>query len=215
MPRTVDLQPRKLPHQERAKLTHGAIVEAAARILERDGYEGLTTNRVAQEAGIAIASLYEYFPNKQSVVAAVVTETVERVMADIEAALNVALMRSPEEGLSIWVTAMFDALAKRRGLTAAMIRGVPFLREVPVMRTLRPRLLALAVRAQVVGAPGIPVRHLDATMYLLPTMVSSAVLEAVTSPPSSLARIQIEAALVDMLSAVVFRAHSAVIAAAE
>lgn len=215
MQRPLDLQPRKNPVQDRAKATHLAIVQATARILERDGYEALTTNKVAYEAGIAIASLYEYFPNKHAVVAAAVTVLVEDVIGEIEGALGVALLRSPEAGLSIWIGAMFDALAKRRGLTAAMIRGVPFLREIPVMRSLRPRLLELAARAQVIGTPGISGRHLDATLYLLPMMVSSAVLEAVTSPPSGLSRAEIEAALVDMLGEVLFRPRAESIAAEE
>jgi AcrR family transcriptional regulator len=53
---------RKRPTQARAQRTYRAIVEAGARVLERHGYEALTTNRVAELAGVGIASLYEYFP---------------------------------------------------------------------------------------------------------------------------------------------------------
>src|SRR6187551_2421692 len=95
MRRPLDLAPRKLPTQARAKATYLAIVQAAARILERDGYENLTTNSVAELAGIGIASLYEYFPNKQAVVAAVVTATVDDIFAEIEAALELAIAEGP------------------------------------------------------------------------------------------------------------------------
>src|SRR3569832_1846359 len=66
------LSPRKLPTQERARRTYGAIVEAGARILERHGYEALTTNHVADLADVNIASLYEYFPYMQALVAEIV-----------------------------------------------------------------------------------------------------------------------------------------------
>ena len=66
-----ELAPRKRPTQARAQRTYRAIVEAGARVLERHGYEALTTNRVAELAGVGIASLYEYFPNKHALTAEV------------------------------------------------------------------------------------------------------------------------------------------------
>ena len=59
------LTPRKTAQQARAKVTLGAIIEAAARILETQGLDGLTTNHIAATAGVSIGSLYQYFPNKQ------------------------------------------------------------------------------------------------------------------------------------------------------
>ena len=43
-----------------------AIVDAAARILVKHGYDAFTTNRVAEKAGVSIGSLYQYFPNKDA-----------------------------------------------------------------------------------------------------------------------------------------------------
>ena len=62
------LKPRKTPSQERARATVDAILEAAAYILVKDGWDKFTTNRVADRAGVNIASLYQYFPNKESIV---------------------------------------------------------------------------------------------------------------------------------------------------
>ena len=59
--------PRKLPKQERSRATVEAILQASTYILERRGYEGLTTNAVAARAGVNIASLYQYFPNKEAI----------------------------------------------------------------------------------------------------------------------------------------------------
>jgi len=67
MPTRKALKPRKTPAQERAKATVDAILEAAAYILVKDGWEGFTTNRVAERAGVNIASLYQYFPNKEAI----------------------------------------------------------------------------------------------------------------------------------------------------
>src|SRR5215469_18201290 len=67
MPKRKVVKPRKSPSQERAKFTVDAILEAGAYILVKDGWEGFTTNRVAERAGVNIASLYQYFPNKESI----------------------------------------------------------------------------------------------------------------------------------------------------
>lgn len=69
MPGRKLLKPRKKPSQERAGFTVDAILEAAAYILVKDGWDKFTTNRVAERAGVNIASLYQYFPNKESIVA--------------------------------------------------------------------------------------------------------------------------------------------------
>ncbi len=62
---------RKEPRQERSKATVDAVVHAAARILSDHGWAGFTTNRVAETAGVSIGSLYQYFPDKVSIVEAV------------------------------------------------------------------------------------------------------------------------------------------------
>lgn len=68
MPRK-NLSTRKKPQQERSVATVQAILQAAAYILARDGWEAFTTNAVAEKAGVNTASLYQYFPNKEAIVA--------------------------------------------------------------------------------------------------------------------------------------------------
>jgi tetracycline repressor-like protein len=66
---TVSAELRKLPTQERSRATVEAFLTATARILASEGYEKASTNCVAEVAGYGIGSLYEYFPNKESLVA--------------------------------------------------------------------------------------------------------------------------------------------------
>jgi AcrR family transcriptional regulator len=66
---SVEVSPRKTPKQSRALVTVDAILEAAARILVEVGYDKLNTNEVARRAGVSVGSLYQYFPNKQSLLA--------------------------------------------------------------------------------------------------------------------------------------------------
>src|SRR5690349_19686232 len=77
-------QPRKEAKQERAQATVEAILRATAHILVRDGYDRASTNRIAERAGVSIGSLYQYFPNKESLVAALL----DRHMGEMRAVLT-------------------------------------------------------------------------------------------------------------------------------
>jgi AcrR family transcriptional regulator len=67
------LKARKLPGQVRSQETVRVILEASARILESDGLRGLNTNAIAAKAGVSIGSLYQYFPNKDAIVLALIS----------------------------------------------------------------------------------------------------------------------------------------------
>jgi AcrR family transcriptional regulator len=61
------ITPRKEPNQERAKETVETIVAATAHILEKEGFENISTNKIAEKAGVSIGSLYQYFPTKDAI----------------------------------------------------------------------------------------------------------------------------------------------------
>ncbi len=71
MPR-IDVRPRKAPRQARAAQTVEVLLAAAARVLRRESLAGFNTNRVAEVAGVSVGSLYQYFPNKAALVAALI-----------------------------------------------------------------------------------------------------------------------------------------------
>ncbi len=58
---------RKLPKQARSSQLVTDILTAAAQVLARDGAHRFTTARVAERAGVSVGSLYQYFPNKESI----------------------------------------------------------------------------------------------------------------------------------------------------
>jgi len=72
------LSPRRTPNQARSRDTVATILKAAGNAIERDGLDRLTTRRIASKAGISVGALYEYFPNKQSIVYALVNDWMAR-----------------------------------------------------------------------------------------------------------------------------------------
>ena len=81
MPAKPELSPRKRPRQERGRATVEAILQAATYILIKSGWEALNTNAVAERAGVNISSLYQYFPNKESIVSELRNRHQERIDA--------------------------------------------------------------------------------------------------------------------------------------
>jgi AcrR family transcriptional regulator len=72
------LQPRRTPRQVRAELTRERILTAAAHVFAEHGYAAGTTNRIAERARISIGSLYQYFPNKDAILAKLLVQHIDR-----------------------------------------------------------------------------------------------------------------------------------------
>jgi len=81
--------PRKEPRQARSLATVEAILVATARVLTRDGYDRASTNKIAAEAGVSVGSLYQYFPSKEALVAALVDRHLSHVTALLETNIEV------------------------------------------------------------------------------------------------------------------------------
>jgi AcrR family transcriptional regulator len=64
----IKIDVRRKPKQDRSRATSDFILQAALELISQDGYANLTTNNIAERAGVNIASLYRYFPNKEAVV---------------------------------------------------------------------------------------------------------------------------------------------------
>lgn len=80
------IAPRKTPRQSRAQVTHDAILEAAAHIIASGGLAAFNTNAVAERAGVSIGSLYQYFPNKDALMVALIERTQRQQLARVQAA---------------------------------------------------------------------------------------------------------------------------------
>ncbi len=85
-------KPRRRPKQARSQQIVRAIEEACLRVLAEEGPRALTTNRIAEVAGVNIASLYRYFPNKDAIMA----EVFERQLALEAATLDALHLRAAE-----------------------------------------------------------------------------------------------------------------------
>lgn len=82
------LAPRKTPRQARSTVTVDAVFEAAIQVLLSEGAQRLTTTRVAERAGVSVGTLYQYYPNKQALLYAVMQRHLGHVAEIVEEACS-------------------------------------------------------------------------------------------------------------------------------
>jgi AcrR family transcriptional regulator len=116
------LEPRKTPVQARSTVTVEAIAEATVQVLLTHGTDRLTTTKVAERAGVSVGTLYQYFPNKQSLLFAVLEDHLDRVSAAVEAACARACHLPLAAMVQEVVEAFVDAKMQRPDISTALYR---------------------------------------------------------------------------------------------
>ena len=118
--RTEALSPRKKPQQERSRVTIDTIFEATIQVLLANGLDKITTIQIADRAGVSIGSLYQYFPNKRALMAAVVKRHVGEVVDATIAACKSVHGKTIGEMCATMMTAFVDAKTRRPEVSRAL-----------------------------------------------------------------------------------------------
>ena len=118
--RSESLTPRKKPQQRRSRVTIDTIFEAAIQVLLANGLDKITTIQIADRAGVSVGTLYQYFPNKRALLAAVVRRHVGEVVdATIDACRSVH-GKTVGEMCSTMMAAFVDAKTRRPEVSRAL-----------------------------------------------------------------------------------------------
>ncbi|MEX3968740.1 TetR/AcrR family transcriptional regulator [Paraburkholderia sp. EG286B] len=92
-------------------LTVDAILEAARKLLARDGFDATSTTRVAEAAGVSVGSLYEYFTSKDALVATLIKRHCDYLLEQFAQAFKVVEGQGIESIVEAWVDTAVDAYA--------------------------------------------------------------------------------------------------------
>src|SRR5262249_14251025 len=115
-------EPRKTPVQARSTVTVEAICEAAIQVLLSHGADKLTTTRVAERAGVSVGTLYQYYPNKESLLAAVFEDHLNKVTVAMETACKEAHGKPLAEMIHDIVIAFVDIKMRRSDISVALYK---------------------------------------------------------------------------------------------
>lgn len=118
-------KPRKHASQERSRATVEALIEATARILVREGFDRASTNRIAEEAGVSIGSLYQYYPGKEALVAAVIDRHNQEIMQVVRSALADVASQPIEKAVRRLVAVAIEAHRVNPKLHRVLAEQIP------------------------------------------------------------------------------------------
>ncbi len=190
-------QPRKSPRQQRSQQTVETILQATARVLAQHGYAGTNTNLIAETAGVSVGSLYQYFPNKNALIAAL-HDRHDNQMLDV---IDQALLGNPAATLRERVAAIVGASLHAHLLEPALHRVLE--REFPLFDPPRDhsradqdihrrmRHLLELHRAEIAQ------QDRELATYVVLRIIESLVHAAALEPPAGFSPAQLEHAVVD------------------
>lgn len=186
MPRRPLTAPRKAATQDRSKATVDAMLSATARVLVKEGYDRASTNKVAEAAGVSIGSLYQYFPSKEALVAAVIERHIGEMMEVVRASLVRVALLPLEEAARELVRVMIDAHRIEPKLHRVLVEQIPRVGNLEKLESVDDEAIAL-VRAYLEAHQAeIDVVDLDLAAFVAVTSVEALTHAAVLRRPALL-----------------------------
>jgi AcrR family transcriptional regulator len=178
--------PRNQPRQSRSRVTVSVILDAAVRIFEQEGSDAATTSRIAEVAGVSVGTLYQYFGNRDAILAALQNREFERASAMLERVLASSSGVAGRDVAHAVITELFK-----------LYRAAPALHRVLAVEGLRvtPTERVLAFDARAVGAikaflafagAGIRRHNVDAAAFVVYQSVRAVMLAYLFERPSGI-----------------------------
>ena len=195
---------RRRPKQHRARQTVEAVLDAVVRLLKRDGSKAITTNRIAEVAGVSIGSVYQYFPDKRAIFTALHQRHVDQIDRMVQTKLVEHATSSIEELVRAMVEAMVEAHAIDPELYELLMTEVPHRADGTrdfAVRLHGAFLLAISSRAHELKKR----RDLDKVVFVVTHMVEALSHGAVLRRP---ARMSLKDAKEEVVRAILAYLHA-------
>jgi AcrR family transcriptional regulator len=181
------LTPRRPPAQARSRVTVDVILEAAIQVLADQGYARLTTTRVAKRAGVSVGTLYQYFPGKAALMAAVESRYLDAISREVIEAAHDARGLPLADAVGEIVRA-FLAVKLRHADAARALR--PFIAEEAgdVLARAALRRVVEALAALLASVPDAVIVEPEQTAAIVAAAVEGPVSFALRDSPEWLSR---------------------------
>ncbi len=178
--------PRKSASQERSRATVDALLEATTRILIKEGYDRTSTNRIAEVAGVSIGSLYQYFPSKEALVAAVIDRHTQSISEVTRNALVKAAALPIEAAAREFVSVAIDGHRVNPKLHGVLAEQIPHVGRLENIEANVREGYALVRGYLEAHRDEIDVADLDLAAFVLVTVVEALTHAAVLRRPDIL-----------------------------
>lgn len=191
-------EPRKRPRQARSQALVDALLGALTRILDQRGLNRSTSNEIAERAGVSIGSFYQYFPNKQALLSALIQKQARADIDGMLALLKASRDRPLEEVARGLVRQLIAHHRQHVGLYRVLLRAVPILGQTQFVRDRVRR--ARQQFQQFLEARRSELREVDTDLasFILGVSIEASLHAAILERPELLDRPEFERALVEL-----------------
>jgi AcrR family transcriptional regulator len=184
-PKKPPIRPRKEPRQERAQATVDAILEATAQVLKKIGYDALTTNKVAEAAGVSVGSVYQYFPGKEALLVALMLRMAEKQRVVFVASLARSTDAPIEEAIAGVLESILAATEIDPALSAALMNELPRAGDLGAVMAFNEENTAKPLRAYLASRRHeLAVTDIDTAVFLLTHSIQPLLQRIAASRPS-------------------------------
>jgi AcrR family transcriptional regulator len=150
------LKPRKAPRQKRSQNTMDVILQATGELICARGLDGFGTNQIADRAGVSIGSLYQYFPDKEAILACMIRDMRRQMLHDFSKALDDTKDQSMLAAIDELVTAALRHHMRNPELTRHLERAeddLPLDHETQALKLAMAELVANLLRKHSIESP--------------------------------------------------------------
>ncbi len=179
-------RPRKSASQERSRSTVAALLEATARVLVKEGYENASTNKIAATAGVSIGSLYQYFPSKEALVAAVIDQHKQDMMQLVRETFARVMAEPVETAVREIVTVLIEAHRIDPKLHRILVEQVPRVGRMENVEAVEREGYGLLRAYLEQHRDEVRVADLDMAVFICATTVESLTHGAIVHRPEAL-----------------------------
>ncbi len=181
-----EYSPRRKPQQARSRRTWEAIVGAASEMLVEVGYAEMSTNKIAEHADVSVGSIYQYFPNKEAIVVAVLDQFSERQFEILADGLEQARQAGLEEAVETIVGNMLEAKRDDPELSRVLFEELPPVGQYDVHNEWRRRATDLVREALQARDETLEPRDLEMAAFVLVNAMNGIVQATVANRPELL-----------------------------
>lgn len=119
---------RKEPRQKRSKSTVESIKQAAVLLMKEEGIRAVGTDRIAEKAGVSIGSLYQYFPNREAILAAIYEDISIEFAGTLKAGIPLLLDVATELAATRIINMLLTMYERHRLVLLQLVKEMPQLR---------------------------------------------------------------------------------------
>ncbi len=177
------LELRKAPTQERSRQTFDWILEAACEIFEKRKYDEVTTNEIAKRAGVSVGSIYQYFPNKDSILLQILKQISDTIFVALEDTLQ-GFRKEPLPSISSVVQEMLQVMLvhnlERPNLHRLCWDGPQFSKDIEAFKQEYRKRLCLLIQDFLCFHPQAQVSDPALSAWILVHLITSLFHEYIT-----------------------------------